>query len=144
MTALLIGSARVSTDGAEGGGRYVALVWRRGVGGGEAASASGAFDQEAKPTGWAAWRFAAPVRSTCSSGVVQRPFPRIASFSLQQNSPIPSISSTACSTRCTWTACGTTRLGLTARQELLAATVGDGHAPMSLVKPLEPWRRAGR
>jgi len=31
----------------------------------------------------------------------------------------------------------TTRLALTERQALLAAAIGDGHAPLSLVKPLE-------
>jgi DNA ligase D-like protein (predicted ligase) len=58
------------------------------------------------------------------------------SFSLLQSSPHPEHLTYCVFDILHLDGRDTTRLGLTERQALLAGTVGDGHAPLSLVKPL--------
>jgi bifunctional non-homologous end joining protein LigD len=58
------------------------------------------------------------------------------SFSLLQSSPHPEHLTYCVFDILYLNGHDTTRLGLTERQALLAGTVGDGHAPLSLVKPL--------
>ena len=59
------------------------------------------------------------------------------SFSLLQSSPHPAHLTYGLFDMLHVDGHDTTRLALTERQALLAAAIGDGHAPLSLVKPLE-------
>jgi len=59
------------------------------------------------------------------------------SFSLLQSSPHPAHLTYGLFDLLHLDGDDTTRLALTERQALLAAAIGDGHAPLSLVKPLE-------
>ena len=59
------------------------------------------------------------------------------SFSLLQSSPHPAHLTYGLFDMLHVDGHDTTRLALTERQALLAAAIGDGHAPLTLVKPLE-------